>query len=72
MYKMIARVEKMHEERYLALLARVEAQGVFSREEAIDWQCRNCGYVHTGKNAPKTCPACLHSQAYFEPMKWNF
>ena len=72
MYKMIARVEKMHEERYLALLARVEAQGVFSREEAIDWQCRNCGYVHTGKNAPKTCPACLHSQAYFEPRKWNF
>lgn len=72
MYKMIAKVEKMHEERYLALLARVEAQGVFSREEAIDWQCRNCGYVHTGKNAPKTCPACLHSQAYFEPMKWNF
>lgn len=72
MYRMIAKVEKMHEERYMALLARVEAEGVFSREEAIDWQCRNCGYVHTGKNAPKTCPACLHPQAYFEPMKWNF
>lgn len=72
MYRMVAKVEKMHEERYRALLARVEAQGVFTREEAIDWQCRNCGYVHHGKTAPKTCPACLHPQAYFEPMKWNF
>lgn len=72
MYRSIAKVEAMHEERYKALLARVENDEVFSREEAIDWQCRNCGFVVTGKKAPKTCPACLHPQAYFEPKKWNF
>lgn len=72
MYRMVAKVEKMHEERYRALLARVESEGVFSRGEAIDWQCRNCGFVISSKNAPKTCPACIHPQAYFEPMKWNF
>ena len=72
MYRMIAKVENMHEDRYKALLARVQSNGVFSREEAIDWQCRNCGFVISSKNAPKTCPACLHPQAYFEPLKWNF
>lgn len=72
MYRMIAKVEEMHENRYKALLARIQNNDVFSRTEAIEWQCRNCGYVHTGKTAPKTCPACLHPQAYFEPLKWNF
>lgn len=72
MYRMVAQVEKMHEERYKALLARVESGKVFSREEAIDWQCSNCGWVINAKSAPKNCPACLHSQAYFEPKKWNF
>lgn len=72
MYRMIAQVEEMHERRYKALLARVESQGVFSREEAIEWQCRNCGWVIKAKKAPQNCPACLHPQAYFEPMKWNF
>ena len=71
-FKEIAKVEAMHEERYRTLLGRVEAGQVFEREEAIEWQCRNCGYVYTGKAAPKTCPACLHPQAYFEPKKWNF
>ena len=72
MYKLIAKVEEMHERRYKALLARIQQNEVFSRGEAIEWQCRNCGYVHTGKTAPKTCPACIHPQSYFEPMKWNF
>jgi rubrerythrin len=64
---MIAKAEAIHEERYLKLLQRVKDETVFSRDEEIEWQCRNCGYVHKGKNAPKTCPACLHAQAYFEP-----
>jgi rubrerythrin len=64
-FKEIAKVEAMHEERYRTLLGRVEAGQVFERAEAIEWQCRNCGYVYTGKAAPKTCPACLHPQAYF-------
>ena len=71
-FREIAKVEAMHEERYRTLLGRVEAGQVFERAEAIEWQCRNCGYVYTGKAAPKTCPACLHPQAYFEPMKENY
>ena len=67
MYRMIAKAEAIHEERYLKLLQRVKDETVFSRDGEIEWQCRNCGYVHKGKNAPKTCPACLHPQAYFEP-----
>lgn len=71
-FREIAKVEAMHEQRYRTLLGRVEAGKVFEREEAIEWQCRNCGYVYTGKAAPVTCPACLHPQAYFEPKKWNY
>ena len=71
-FREIAKVEAMHEQRYLTLLERVKTETVFSREEAIDWQCRNCGYVYTGKNAPEKCPACAHPKAYFEPKKWNF
>lgn len=67
MYRMIAKAEAVHEERYLKLLARVESGTVFAREEAIEWQCRHCGYVFTGKKPPKNCPTCLHPQAYFEP-----
>ncbi|HHU95689.1 MAG: rubrerythrin family protein [Bacteroidota bacterium] len=66
MYRMIAKAEAIHEERYLKLLQRVKDETVFLRDEKIEWQCRNCGYVHEGKKALKTCPACLHSQAYFE------
>ena len=69
--KAIARAEKGHEDRYKKLLAHLEAQDVFAREEVIEWQCRNCGYIHTGKEAPGECPACAHPQAYFEPIKNN-
>ncbi|MGL4331373.1 MAG: rubrerythrin [Bacteroidales bacterium] len=71
-FKMIARVEAEHEKRYRTLLERVIAEKVFEREEAIEWQCRNCGYVHSGKKAPETCPACIHPKAYFEPKKTNY
>lgn len=67
MYRMIAKAEAQHEERYKKLLERVKTDTVFSREESIEWQCRHCGYVYEGKKAPKTCPTCLHPQAYFEP-----
>ena len=67
MYRMIAKAEANHEERYRKLLSRVNEETVFSREEEIVWQCRNCGFVFVGKKAPKTCPACLHPQSYFEP-----
>ena len=71
-FRKIALVEQQHEIRYRRLLERVEAETVFSREEETTWQCRNCGYVHTGKDAPKACPACAHSQAFFEEQKQNY
>lgn len=71
-FREIAKVEALHEARYLALLARVDDNQVFEREEAIEWQCRNCGYVVKSKKAPMKCPACLHPQAYFEPKKNNY
>jgi len=71
-FKMIAKVEAEHEARYRTLLARVEAGKVFEREEEIEWQCRNCGYVHKGKKALENCPACQHPKEYFEPKKNNY
>ena len=72
MYRKIAIAEKAHEDRYLALLQNLENGTLFHKEEEVEWQCRNCGYVHTGTDAPKACPACLHDQAYFEVKKTNF
>lgn len=62
----VAEVEEEHEKRYLKLLDNVKAGRVFKRDEEVQWHCRNCGYIHTGKEAPKECPACAHSQEYFE------
>jgi len=72
MYRMIAKAEAIHEERYLKLLERVKTDSVFSREEEIEWYCRNCGYVYIGRKAPKTCPTCLHPQSYFEPRNTSY
>jgi len=69
--KAIARAEKGHDERYKKLIAHLEKGDTFKRDEPIEWQCRNCGYIHTGKEAPGECPACAHPQAYFEPIKNN-
>ena len=71
-FRRILTVEQGHEARYLKLLERVEKDEVFEREEEIVWQCRNCGYIHRGKKAPKQCPACKHPQAYFEPKAENY
>ncbi len=71
MYRNIAIAEKGHEERYNALAANIEANTVFTKEKAVVWQCRNCGFIYEGKEAPEKCPACLHAQAYFEVKKNN-
>lgn len=71
-FKAIAKVEAEHETRYRTLLKRVEEGKVFEREEEIEWQCRNCGYVHKGKKALESCPSCNHPKAYFEPKKNNY
>ena len=71
-WRKIAAVEAQHEKRYRTLLARVEAGTVFSREEETTWQCRECGHIHVGKDAPKACPTCAHPQACFEVEKTNY
>lgn len=68
----IAEVEEQHERRYLKLLANVRSGKVFERDEEVEWRCRNCGYVHKGKSAPKICPACRHPQAYYEVLAENY
>ncbi len=71
-FRNVASVEAMHEDRYRRLLKKVEEDKVFSSDEEIEWQCRNCGFVFKGKKAPASCPACAHPQAYFEPKKNNY
>ena len=71
-FRMVAAIEKHHEERYRALLHNVEAQEVFAKSEVKVWECRNCGHIVVGTKAPEICPVCAHSQAYFEIHKENF
>ena len=68
----IAEVEEGHEARYRKLLKNVREGKVFQKDEVVKWRCRNCGYIHEGKAAPKTCPACLHPQAYYELLGENY
>jgi rubrerythrin len=72
MYRNIAVAEKGHEERYNALLKNLESGTAFKKKDKTVWQCRNCGYIYEGEEAPETCPACLHPQAYFEVKKENY
>jgi len=62
----IAKAEKHHEERYEKLLDQLEAGTVFKKSEETEWACRECGYIHIGKEAPEKCPSCDHPQAYYE------
>ena len=71
-FRLVAAIEKRHEERYRALLANVEAQEVFKKSEVKVWECRNCGHIVVGTSAPELCPTCAHPQAYFEIHVDNF
>ncbi|MBF7096398.1 rubrerythrin [Alkalibacter mobilis] len=68
----VAKVEKLHEERYLKLLANIKSNTVFNKPEEQVWVCRNCGHVHTGSSAPDECPVCDHPQAHFELRCTNY
>lgn len=68
----IAVAEKQHEKRYRALLSNVNNKTVFSRSQPMTWRCRNCGYIHEGKDASQECPACAHPQAHFELLAENY
>ncbi len=71
-FRKIAEVEYEHEKRYQKLLDNIQNGQVFKRDEVVRWQCRNCGYVHEGKEAPEVCPSCKHPRAHFEIMKSNY
>ena len=71
-FERIAVAEKQHEKRYRDLAANIEAGRVFKRDQEVVWRCRNCGYLHTGTEAPETCPACEHPQAHFELLGENY
>ena len=65
-FRLVAAIEKRHEERYRALLKNVELQEVFAKSDVKVWECRNCGHIVVGEKAPELCPTCAHPQAYFE------
>lgn len=72
LFKNVAKVETEHEKRYLKLLERLTTGEEFSQEEETEWQCMHCGFVHTGKSAPKRCPVCGKEQGYFERKAQNY
>ncbi len=71
-FKEIAEVEEEHEKRYRRLLKNIEEGKVFKKDAPVKWKCRNCGYVHEGKEAPEMCPACQHPQAHYELLCENY
>ncbi len=71
-FKMIAKVEKAHEERYTKLYNNIINEKVFEKDEKTLWKCRNCGYIHEGKKALENCPACKHPKAHFEIKESNY
>ena len=71
-FRLVAAIEKHHEERYRALLHNVEMAEVFAKSEVKVWECRNCGHIVVGTKAPDVCPVCNHPQAYFEINAENY
>lgn len=71
-FRLVAAIEKHHEERYRALLKNVETASVFVKSEVKVWECRNCGHIVVGTKAPEICPTCAHAQSYFEIHAENY
>ena len=71
-FRLVAAIEKHHEERYRALLHNVEMAEVFAKSEVKVWECRNCGHIVVGTKAPAACPTCAHPQSYFEIHEANY
>ena len=71
-FRLVAAIEKHHEERYRALLKNVETQQVFAKSEVKVWECRNCGHIIVGTKVPELCPTCAHPKAYFEINAENY
>ena len=71
-FRLVAEIERHHEERYRALLKNVETLAVFEKSEVKIWECRNCGHIIVGTKAPEVCPTCNHPQSYFEVHVENY
>jgi ferredoxin hydrogenase len=71
-FRMVAEIEKQHEERYRALLKNLENGEVFKKNEVQVWECANCGHHYVGDEAPRVCPVCAHPQSYFELFVANY
>ncbi len=71
-FRLVAAIEKHHEERYRALLKNIEMAEVFAKSEVKVWECRNCGHIVVGEKAPDVCPTCAHPQSYFEISAENY
>jgi len=71
-FRAVGQIERAHEERYRKLLNNIEMQAVFAKSEEKMWECRNCGHLVIGKEAPEVCPVCNHPQSYFEVRKENY
>ncbi len=71
-FRMVAAIEKRHEERYRALLHNIETSEVFQKSDVKVWECRNCGHIIVGTKAPEVCPVCAHPQSYFEIEAKNY
>ena len=71
-FRLVAAIEKTHEERYRALLTNVETQKVFEKAGVVLWECRNCGHLILSDKAPELCPTCAHPKSYFELRKENY
>ena len=72
LFEGVAKIEKEHEARYLALLKNVEEGTVYQKGEIVIWQCANCGHIHVGEKAPEVCPVCAHPQAFFRIQAKNY
>jgi rubrerythrin len=71
-FRLVAAIEKRHEERYRALLKNIETAEVFEKSEVKVWECRNCGHIAVGTKAPTVCPTCAHPQSFFELSANNY
>lgn len=72
LFEAVGRIEKEHEERYLALLKNIEDETVYVKSEKVEWKCANCGHIHTGEKAPEKCPVCDHPKSYFAVAAKNY
>jgi rubrerythrin len=69
LFESVAKIEKMHRDRYSDFKNKLDKQELFKQDEEIYWICLNCGHIHKGKTAPETCPVCSHPQVYFKPLQ---